>query len=116
MQRPLFLVLRYRKRQINKHFHIWSGHAAFIAGAIQCYRGVELVSSQDSLVFSTFEIDYQVRVQEILEWFNLSSASFRGYGRVRGAVGLLSAIAFVCDSKRDIQMFVLHHAEIRKHQ
>lgn len=64
MQRRLFLMLRCQQRQINKHFHIWSGHAAFIAGAIQCYRGVELVSSQDSLVFSTFEIDYQVRVLE----------------------------------------------------
>ncbi|CAM9611389.1 unnamed protein product, partial [Ascophyllum nodosum] len=38
-----------------KHLHIWAGQFAFFAGAIQCYRGVELVSANDSLHFSAIE-------------------------------------------------------------
>ncbi|CAN0421524.1 unnamed protein product [Ectocarpus sp. 12 AP-2014] len=36
----------------NKHFHIWAGRFAYLAGVVQCYRGLELVSSDDNLVLS----------------------------------------------------------------
>lgn len=38
--------------QINKHFHIWAGRIAYVAGVIQCYRGLELVSNADQLLLS----------------------------------------------------------------
>ncbi|CAN0347517.1 unnamed protein product, partial [Scytosiphon promiscuus] len=38
--------------RFNKHFHIWAGRFAYAAGVIQCYRGLELVSGDDQLVFS----------------------------------------------------------------
>lgn len=43
---------RNRGTQFNKHFHIWAGRFAYLAGVVQCYRGLELVSQDDSLVFS----------------------------------------------------------------
>ena len=45
---------------MNKHLHIWAGRFAYLAGVVQCYRGVELVSSGDSLLFSTLDIDIKV--------------------------------------------------------
>ncbi|CAB1101232.1 unnamed protein product [Ectocarpus sp. CCAP 1310/34] len=38
--------------RFNKHFHIWAGRFAYAAGLVQCYRGLELVSSDDELIFS----------------------------------------------------------------
>lgn len=38
--------------QFNKFFHIYSGRFAYLAGVVQCYRGLELVSSDDKLIFS----------------------------------------------------------------
>lgn len=47
--------------QLNKHFHIWAGRFAYAAGVIQCYRGLELVSSSDELLFSAGDgLDLQV--------------------------------------------------------
>lgn len=51
--------------QVNKHVHIWFGHFAFLAGAIQCYRGVELVSATDSLHFSAIEDLVEFEVSEV---------------------------------------------------
>lgn len=48
-------------RQRTKYFHIWAGRVAFLAGAVQCYRGVELVSSADTLIFSALDIDIEVK-------------------------------------------------------
>lgn len=41
-----------RRVQCNKHFHIWAGRFAYLAGVVQCYRGLELVVDSDELVFS----------------------------------------------------------------
>lgn len=59
--------------KINKSLHIWFGQFAYLAGAVQCYRGVELVSSSDSLIFSTFDIDYEVRERQNGEWYRQSA-------------------------------------------
>lgn len=49
------------QQQFNKHFHIWAGRFAYAAGVIQCYRGLELVSSDDELIFSAGDgLDLQV--------------------------------------------------------
>lgn len=49
-------------RQVNKHFHIWSGRFAYLAGVVQCYRGLELVASDDALLFSPGDgLDLEVR-------------------------------------------------------
>ncbi|CAM9989666.1 unnamed protein product, partial [Ascophyllum nodosum] len=47
---------------VNKHLHIWAGHFAFLAGAVQCYHGVKLVSAKDSLHFSAIEdmVEFEV--------------------------------------------------------
>eukprot|EP00904_Undaria_pinnatifida_P011028 jgi/Undpi1/7055/HiC_scaffold_21.g09529.m1 len=39
----------------NKYFHIWAGRYAYLAGVVQCYRGLALVSGGDELLFSTFD-------------------------------------------------------------
>lgn len=46
---------------MNKHFHIYAGWFAYFAGLVQCYRGLELVSGTDKLVFSAVEINFTVR-------------------------------------------------------
>ncbi|CAN0197906.1 unnamed protein product, partial [Ascophyllum nodosum] len=48
--------------RVNKHLHIWAGHFAFLAGAVQCYHGVKLVSAKDSLRFSAIEdmVEFEV--------------------------------------------------------
>ncbi|CAM9873857.1 unnamed protein product [Ectocarpus sp. 6 AP-2014] len=38
--------------RFNKFFHIYAGRFAYLAGVIQCYRGLELVASDDKLIFS----------------------------------------------------------------
>ncbi|CAM9298493.1 unnamed protein product [Ectocarpus sp. 4 AP-2014] len=38
--------------RFNKFFHIYAGRFAYLAGVVQCYRGLELVASDDKLVFS----------------------------------------------------------------
>ncbi|CAM9558139.1 unnamed protein product [Pylaiella littoralis] len=38
--------------RFNKHFHIWAGRFAYLAGVVQCYRGLELVSGDDTLILS----------------------------------------------------------------
>ena len=49
-------------RQLNKHFHIWAGRFAYLAGVVQCYRGLELVASNDELLLSAGDgLDLQVR-------------------------------------------------------
>ena len=45
---------------MNKHFHIYAGWFAYLAGLVQCYRGLELVSGSDKLVFSAAEINFSV--------------------------------------------------------
>ena len=40
---------------------IWAGRFAYLAGVVQCYRGLELVSSSKELVFSAGDgLDLQV--------------------------------------------------------
>lgn len=55
------LIVVLHTNQVNKYIHIYLGWFAYGAGLIQCYRGVELVSGSDSLVFSAAEIDFTVR-------------------------------------------------------
>lgn len=47
--------------QVNKHMHIYAGWIAYVAGVVQCYRGLELVSGAEELLFSAAEIDFAVR-------------------------------------------------------
>ncbi|CAM9379499.1 unnamed protein product [Ectocarpus sp. 13 AM-2016] len=48
--------------RFNKHFHIWAGRFAYAAGLVQCYRGLELVSSDDELLFSAGDgLDLEVK-------------------------------------------------------
>lgn len=50
--------------QLNKHFHIWAGRFAYLAGVIQCYRGLELVATSDDLIFSAGDgLDLEVIFQ-----------------------------------------------------
>lgn len=51
-------------KQVNKHFHIYAGWFAYFAGLVQCYRGLELVSGTDKLVFSAVEINFTVRAYD----------------------------------------------------
>lgn len=47
--------------QLNKFFHIYAGYFAYLAGVVQCYRGLELVASNDKLIFSAGDgLDLQV--------------------------------------------------------
>eukprot|EP00752_Nemacystus_decipiens_P001683 g1633.t1 len=56
--------------RFNKHFHIWAGRFAYLAGVVQCYRGLELVSSQDNLVFSAGDgLDLELGSYEWIEKF-----------------------------------------------
>lgn len=41
--------------------HIYLGWFAYAAGLIQCYRGLELVSHTDRLIFTAVELDFKVR-------------------------------------------------------
>ena len=50
---PLFFP--HATVQFNKHFHIWSGRFAYVSGVVQCYRGLELVSGDDDLIFSAVD-------------------------------------------------------------
>lgn len=50
--------------QCNKYFHIWAGRFAYLAGVVQCYRGLELVSGDDNLLFSAGDgLDLEVHQQ-----------------------------------------------------
>ncbi|CAM9831972.1 unnamed protein product [Ectocarpus sp. 4 AP-2014] len=69
--------------RFNKFFHIWAGRLAYAAGVVQCYRGLELVSSDDELIFSAGDgLDLQLGsfgwVKDILfpAWFGLISGGF----------------------------------------
>ncbi|CBN76583.1 delta-9 desaturase [Ectocarpus siliculosus] len=44
--------------RVNKHFHISAGWFAYAAGLVQCYRGLELVSGSDKLIFSAVDINF----------------------------------------------------------
>lgn len=62
--RSFSCIYRYALGQFNKHFHIWAGRFAYAAGVVQCYRGLELVSSDDQLIFSAGDgLDLQVRLR-----------------------------------------------------
>ena len=53
--------------QFNKFFHIYSGRFAYLAGVVQCYRGLELVSSDDKLIFSAGEgLDLKVELGALI--------------------------------------------------
>eukprot|EP00904_Undaria_pinnatifida_P011388 jgi/Undpi1/737/HiC_scaffold_10.g04201.m1 len=52
--------------RVNKHFHIYAGWFAYIAGLVQCYRGLELVSGADKLVFSAVYINFTMGNFEIV--------------------------------------------------
>lgn len=56
----LFLLSSFS--QLNKHLHIYAGWFAYVAGAVQCYRGLELVAGGDGLLFSVTGIDFEVRI------------------------------------------------------
>lgn len=45
---------------MNKHFHVYSGWFAYLAGLAQCYRGLESVAPSDELVFSAANLDFSV--------------------------------------------------------
>eukprot|EP00903_Cladosiphon_okamuranus_P015565 g14370.t1 len=69
--------------RLNKHFHIWAGRFAYLAGVVQCYRGLELVSKEDSLVFSAGEgLDLELGKYEWVQkyafpaWFCVVALSF----------------------------------------
>lgn len=51
--------------QANKHFHIYSGWFAYIAGLAQCYRGLTLVAGSDKLIFSAAEMNFSVSLLRI---------------------------------------------------
>lgn len=55
-------IISLATNQVNKHFHIFAGWFAYFAGLVQCYRGLELVSGTDKLVFSAVEINFTVSV------------------------------------------------------
>ena len=46
--------------QFNKYFHIYSGRFAYLAGVVQCYRGLELVAGEDQLLFSAGDTEFEV--------------------------------------------------------
>ncbi|CAM9534507.1 unnamed protein product [Ascophyllum nodosum] len=67
----------------NKYFHIWAGRFAYLAGVVQCYRGLELVSDRDNLVFSAGDgLDLNLgtfgKVQQYFfpSWFAFIALSF----------------------------------------
>lgn len=49
-----------RPLQLNKYLHIYAGWVSYAAGAVQCYRGLELVAGNDQLVFSAAETEFTV--------------------------------------------------------
>lgn len=67
--RQLLLSLRARyhtvllraTHQVNKHIHIYAGWFAYVAGLVQCYRGLELVAGSENLIFSAADISFTVR-------------------------------------------------------
>ena len=48
--------------QVNKHVHIYAGWFAYVAGFIQCNRGLGLVMSTDQLVFTISDVNVMVSV------------------------------------------------------
>lgn len=66
--------------QANKHFHIYSGWFAYLAGLAQCYRGLTRVAGSDKLVFSAADINFSVS-------YLRTRPSTRGFMRVREFVG-----------------------------
>ncbi|CAM9611990.1 unnamed protein product, partial [Ascophyllum nodosum] len=68
---------------ITAYFHIWAGRFAYVAGVVQCYRGLELVSADDNLVFSAGDgLDLKLgtfgKVQDYVfpVWFAVIAVSF----------------------------------------
>ena len=49
-----------RRLQTNKYVHIYSGWFAYVAGLAQCYRGLELVSGTQALVFEGYDVGFTV--------------------------------------------------------
>ena len=45
---------------MNKYIHIYAGWFAYMAGLVQCYRGLELVAGAEKLVFSAVDINFTV--------------------------------------------------------
>ncbi|CAM9152625.1 unnamed protein product [Ectocarpus sp. 12 AP-2014] len=71
--------------RFNKFFHIYAGRFAYLAGVVQCYRGLELVASDDKLIFSAGD------------GLNLELGSFGFvYEKVFPAWLGLIALVFVC--------------------
>lgn len=72
--------------QFNKFFHIYSGRFAYVAGVVQCYRGLELVSSDDKLVFSPGDgLDLQVHTSKYLLFsLDRDGCLFSTFGRMKG--------------------------------
>ncbi|CAM9704645.1 unnamed protein product, partial [Ectocarpus fasciculatus] len=69
--------------RFNKFFHIYAGRFAYLAGVIQCYRGLELVASNDKLIFSAGDgLDLQlgsfgfVYEKAFPAWFGLIALIF----------------------------------------
>ncbi|CAM9319898.1 unnamed protein product [Pylaiella littoralis] len=69
--------------RFNKHFHIWSGRIAYLAGAVQCYRGLELVSGDDNLILSAGDgLDLELSNYDTIKnvafplWFVVIAACF----------------------------------------
>ena len=51
--------------QANKHFHIYAGWFAYIAGLVQCYRGLMLVADSDRVVLSAADMTFSVSYSPI---------------------------------------------------
>ena len=49
--------------KVNKFFHIYAGWFAYAAGLAQCYRGLELVSGTDQVVFEEYDIGFTVSIE-----------------------------------------------------
>ncbi|CAM9174754.1 unnamed protein product, partial [Laminaria digitata] len=52
--------------RMNKHFHIYAGWFAYVAGLLQCYRGLELVSGADKLILPAGDINFTLGNFEIV--------------------------------------------------
>ena len=57
---PLPLAL-----QANKHFHIYAGWFAYVAGFVQCYRGLMKMAGSERLVFSAADLHFSVSYSRI---------------------------------------------------
>ncbi|CAM9823746.1 unnamed protein product, partial [Discosporangium mesarthrocarpum] len=68
--------------RVNKYVHVWSGRFVILAGIIQCYRGLNLVSPEDNLVFEAIDIGFEFGSFGFVErytfpiWFSFLSLCF----------------------------------------